>query len=254
MFLDTDSMGDAATESSGGGQVGSSGRRRMENVVEAQVIAGLVELLVLASVPAEEIAVISPFRSQVALIQQQLAAVAAARRAGGSEWVHAIEVSTIDKYQGKDKDVVLVSFVRCNDEKHVGELLTDWRRINVALTRAKQKLLLVGSESTLSGGGALFHVLAGVIQEQRWGYKLPRDAVDTLRQFAVRVAAPVEPDPEQGTTPARPPNVKVSMLQRSAGSTDIEALVPNVSSVPLRQRGARPPQMKPISRDIFGEM
>ncbi|KAG1700799.1 hypothetical protein DVH05_011686 [Phytophthora capsici] len=255
MFLDTDSMGEATAESSSIVQLGSSGRRRMENVVEAQVIAGLVELLVLGSVPPEEIAVISPFRSQVALIQQHLTATAAFRRAGGSEWVHSIEVSTIDKYQGKDKGVILVSFVRCNEEKHVGELLTDWRRINVALTRAKQKLLLVGSESTLSGGSALFHVLAGVIREQHWGFQLPCDAVETLRQFAVSVATPIEPDPEQGTTPVRSQanNVKVSVLQRSAGNGDIESLVPNVSSVRLLERGTRPP-LKPISRDIFGEM
>ncbi|GMF13938.1 unnamed protein product [Phytophthora lilii] len=262
MFLDTDTMGGGTTESSSTGQTGINGRRRMENVAEAQVIAGLVELLVLGSVPAEEIAVISPFRSQVSLIQQHLTTVAAFRRAGGSEWIHSIEVSTIDKYQGKDKNVIFVSFVRCNEEKHVGELLTDWRRINVALTRAKQKLLLVGSESTLSGGSALFHVLSGVIQEQRWGYKLPRDAVETLRQFAMSVAAPVEPDPEQGTTSrssSRQPaeNVKVSILQRSGANNngDIESLVPNVSSVPLRSRqGGRTSQMKPITRNIFGEM
>ncbi|KAE9194668.1 hypothetical protein PF002_g23532 [Phytophthora fragariae] len=259
MFLDTDTMGGSTAESSGTAQMGNNGRRLMENIVEAQVVAGMVELLVLGSMPAEEIAVISPFRSQVALIQQHLTAVAAFRRAGGSEWVHSVEVSTIDKYQGKDKGVILVSFVRCNEEKHVGELLTDWRRINVALTRAKQKLLLVGSQSTLSGGSALFHVLSDVVQEQQWGYKLPRDAVENLRKFAVSVAAPIEPDPEQGTMTGRrsADNVKVSVLQRSAASSsgDIESLVPNVSSVPLRPRqGGRPPQMKPISRDIFGEM
>ncbi|KAF4150181.1 AAA domain [Phytophthora infestans] len=261
-FLDTDSMGEATTESSSIAQVGAiSGRRRMENVVEAQVIAGLVELLVLGSVSPDEIAVISPFRSQVALIHQHLTAIGALRRAGGSDWIHSIEVSTIDKYQGKDKGVILVSFVRCNEEKHVGELLTDWRRINVALTRAKQKLILVGSESTLSGGGALFHVLLNVIKDQQWGFKLPSDAIATLRQLAASVAAPIEPDPEQGTTPGprvsrTTDNVKVSILQRSAsGNGDIESLVPNVTSVPLRPRhGARPSQIKPISRDIFGEM
>ncbi|KAG6969229.1 hypothetical protein JG688_00005397 [Phytophthora aleatoria] len=240
MFLDTDAMGEATAESSSTAQLGTSGRRRMENVVEAQVIAGLVELLVLGSVPPDEIAVISPFRSQVALIHHHLTAVAAFRRAGGSDWVHSIEVSTIDKYQGKDKGVILVSFVRCNEEKHVGELLTDWRRINVALTRAKQKLLLVGSEATLSGGSALFHVLSGVIKEQQWGFKLPRDAVETLRQFAVSVAAPVEPDPEQGTTPGprssrATDNVKVSILQRStaSGNGDIESLVPDLMRMVL---------------------
>ncbi|KAG6615752.1 DNA2-like helicase [Phytophthora cinnamomi] len=258
MFLDTDSMGEPTAESSSSVQTSSNGRRIMENIVEAQVVAGLVELLVLGSMPPDEIAVISPFRSQVALIQQHLTAVAAFRRAGGSEWVHSVEVSTIDKYQGKDKGVILVSFVRCNEEKHVGELLTDWRRINVALTRAKQKLLLVGSQSTLGGGSALFHVLSDVVQEQQWGYKLPRDAAEALRQLAVSVAAPIEPDPEQAAMAGRrsSDNVKVSVLQRSAASNgDIESLVPNVSSIPLRPRqGVRPPQMKPISRDIFGEM
>ncbi|KUF89640.1 Serine/threonine-protein phosphatase 2A regulatory subunit B'' subunit alpha [Phytophthora nicotianae] len=82
MFLDTDAMGEATSERSSTTQLGSSGRRRMENVVEAQVIAGFVELLVLGSVPPDEIAVISPFRSQVALIHQHLTAVAAFRRAG----------------------------------------------------------------------------------------------------------------------------------------------------------------------------
>ncbi|CAI5747058.1 unnamed protein product [Peronospora destructor] len=262
VFLDTDMMGGVIVESSEAAQMSNNGRRRMENVVEAQVIAGLVELLVLGSVPAKEIAIISPFRSQVALIRQHLTAVAAFRRAGESDWIHSIEVSTIDKYQGKDKDVILVSFVRCNEEKHVGELLTDWRRINVALTRAKQKLLLVGSESTLSGGSALFHALSDVTRQQHWGYKLPRDAVETLRRLAVSVAAPVEPDPEQGAMSGSrmrqtTENIKISILQRSASSSngDIEALVSDVSDIPLRpHQRARSPQLKPISRDIFGEM
>ncbi|CAI5701481.1 unnamed protein product [Peronospora effusa] len=261
VFLDTDTMG-VIVESSEAAQMSINGRRRMENVVEAQVIAGLVELLVLGSVPAEEIAVISPFRSQVAVIRQHLTAVAAFRRAGVSDWHHLVEVSTIDKYQGKDKDVILVSFVRCNEEKHVGELLTDWRRINVAVTRAKQKLLLVGSESTLSGGSALFHVLANITQQQEWGYKLPRDAVETLRHLAVSVAAPIEPDPEQGAMSGsrmRPTieTVKVSILQRSTSSSDgdIESLVSDVSAIPLRpHQRPRSPQWKPISRDIFGDM
>lgn len=53
----------------------------------------------------------------------------------------------MDKYQGRDKSVILLSFVRCKQgdlgEKK-GELLRDWRRLNVALTRAKHKLIMVG--------------------------------------------------------------------------------------------------------------
>ncbi|CAH0481972.1 unnamed protein product [Peronospora belbahrii] len=264
VFLNTDTMGGVTVESLGAALMGTNGRRRMENIVEAQLVAGLVELLVLGSVPAEEIAIISPFRSQVALIRQHLTGVAAFRRAGAFDWIHLIEVSTIDKYQGKDKDVILVSFVRCNEEKHVGELLTDWRRINVALTRAKQKLLLVGSKSTLSGGSALFHVLSSVTQQQDWEYKLLHNSVETLRQLAVHVATSVEPDPEQGAMSkshvrsTSEKNVSVSILQRSASSNngDIESLVPDVSNVPKMRPHQRPcpAQLKPVSRDIFGEI
>ena len=55
----------------------------------------------------------------------------------------------MDQAQGKDKSCVLVSFVRSNTEGKVGQLLKDWRRLNVLLTRAQRKLVLVGSASTL---------------------------------------------------------------------------------------------------------
>ena len=60
-----------------------------------------------------------------------------------------LEVSTVDRFQGRDKECIIVSLVRSNEEGKVGGLLKDWRRINVAFTRAKKKLILVGSEWTL---------------------------------------------------------------------------------------------------------
>lgn len=55
----------------------------------------------------------------------------------------------MDKYQGRDKSLILVSFVRSNEDGTLGELLKDWRRLNVAITRAKHKLILLGSVSSL---------------------------------------------------------------------------------------------------------
>ena len=55
------------------------------------------------------------------------------------------EISTVDKYQGRDMSAIILSTVRSNPEGMVGDLLRDWRRINVALTRAKQKLIVIGS-------------------------------------------------------------------------------------------------------------
>jgi DNA replication ATP-dependent helicase Dna2 len=60
------------------------------------------------------------------------------------------EVSLPCQYQGRDKECIIVSLVRANDKGLVGDLLTDWRRINVAITRAKHKLVFFGSASTLS--------------------------------------------------------------------------------------------------------
>jgi len=60
-----------------------------------------------------------------------------------------LEVLTVDKCQGRDKDVVLLSLVRSNEEQNAGNLLKDWRRLNVAITRAKKKLILIGSQKTL---------------------------------------------------------------------------------------------------------
>jgi len=76
-------------------------------------------------------------RAQVALLQRE----AKARGWGG------LEVLTVDRFQGRDKAAVVLSLVRCNG---AGRLLADWRRINVAVTRAQRKLLFVGSAATLA--------------------------------------------------------------------------------------------------------
>ena len=63
-----------------------------------------------------------------------------------------LEISTVDRYQGRDKPAIIVSFVRSNPKHKVGRLLEDFRRLNVALTRAKCKLIMIGSFSTLYKG------------------------------------------------------------------------------------------------------
>uniref|UniRef100_K3X802 DNA replication ATP-dependent helicase/nuclease n=1 Tax=Globisporangium ultimum (strain ATCC 200006 / CBS 805.95 / DAOM BR144) TaxID=431595 RepID=K3X802_GLOUD len=273
MFVDTDSL-DQASESATGpvDGVGKRGRKRMENVVEAQVIVALVELLLHGGVNAQEVAVISPFRSQVSLISRHLAE---ALTKTGFTQLSVVEVSTIDKYQGKDKDVMLVSFVRSNEENHVGELLMDWRRINVALTRAKQKLLLVGSLSTLGGGSPLFSVLSQAIKERQWQLRLAKDALTELDEYvqAVRNSSIAmkrsEPDPERDEDSLTQDGYsEVSVLHPSGDNEDIEGLVRSISSVNhiTRRPGATAlrvqqaplhashPQLKPITRDILGEM
>jgi ATP-dependent RNA/DNA helicase IGHMBP2 len=84
------------------------------------------------------IALISPYRQQVNCIE--------ALRI--SNLVIQPQVQTIDAFQGQERDVIMVSLVRCNDKGEIG-FLKDYRRMNVAMTRARRKLVIVGDSATL---------------------------------------------------------------------------------------------------------
>jgi len=88
------------------------------------------------------IAVISPYREQALYIQKQLADDATL-----SGW--NIAANTIDGFQGQEKDVIYISLVRSNPKGEIG-FLQDYRRMNVAMTRAKKLLVVVGDSATIS--------------------------------------------------------------------------------------------------------
>ncbi|XP_028298854.1 DNA replication ATP-dependent helicase/nuclease DNA2 isoform X2 [Gouania willdenowi] len=112
----------------------------ISNYTEAALIQTLLSLLIKAGCKPSDIGVIAPYRQQLKCLSALLQASV----------FTGVEVNTVDKYQGRDKSVIVFSFVRSTAETgHLGELLKDWRRLNVAVTRAKHKLLMVGSASTL---------------------------------------------------------------------------------------------------------
>lgn len=90
------------------------------------------------------IAVISPYREQVRLLKEQLLNSPALK-----PYDNYISVNTIDSFQGQERDMVLISLTRSNDTGSIG-FLSDTRRMNVAMTRAKQKLVIIGDSSTLA--------------------------------------------------------------------------------------------------------
>jgi len=83
-----------------------------------------------------------------------------------------VEVLTIDKCQGRDKPALLLSLVKSNAENQSGRLLADWRRVNVAVTRAQRKLVMVGSIQTLAKI-PLFEELLELMKERKWLSQLP---------------------------------------------------------------------------------
>jgi ATP-dependent RNA/DNA helicase IGHMBP2 len=90
------------------------------------------------------IAVISPYRHQVEILKDLLNSYA--NLAARSEY---IAVNTIDSFQGQERDVVYISLTRSNAENAIG-FLSEIRRMNVAMTRARKKLVMVGDSATLS--------------------------------------------------------------------------------------------------------
>ena len=90
------------------------------------------------------IAVISPYRHQVEVLKESILSFA-----GLQEVKHSIAVNTIDSFQGQERDAVFISLTRSNAESTIG-FLSDIRRMNVAMTRARKKLVIVGDSATLS--------------------------------------------------------------------------------------------------------
>jgi superfamily I DNA and/or RNA helicase len=100
-------------------------------------------------------AIISPYRAQVEYMTEQC------------QSFKNIRVDTIDSFQGQEADVVYLSLVRSNDRQEVG-FLKDYRRMNVALTRAKRGLFIVGDTATLAHDGFFGELLTTI--ENQGGY------------------------------------------------------------------------------------
>ncbi|XP_037352264.1 DNA replication ATP-dependent helicase/nuclease DNA2 isoform X2 [Talpa occidentalis] len=112
----------------------------VSNLTEAKLIVFLTSIFIKAGCNPSDIGIIAPYRQQLKIISDLLP----------HSSTGMIEVNTVDKYQGRDKSIILVSFVRSNKDETIGELLKDWRRLNVAITRAKHKLILLGCVPTLN--------------------------------------------------------------------------------------------------------
>ena len=91
-----------------------------------------------------DVGVISPYRAQVQYLRRLLK-----KREFFKPYRSLISVNTVDGFQGQERDIILISLVRANDEGQIG-FLRDLRRMNVAITRARMKLIILGDASTMT--------------------------------------------------------------------------------------------------------
>lgn len=91
-----------------------------------------------------DVGIISPYRAQVQLLRKELR-----KRELFRPYRHLLTVNTVDGFQGQERDIILISLVRSNDGGDIG-FLRDLRRMNVAITRARMKLIILGSSETMT--------------------------------------------------------------------------------------------------------
>ena len=102
------------------------------NNLEAETSASIAGDYINAGIDEDDIGIISPYADQVKIIQEMT----------------PVEVKTVDGFQGREKEIIIISTVRSNDDGNIG-FLKDLRRLNVAITRAKRKLIIIGNTDTL---------------------------------------------------------------------------------------------------------
>jgi DNA replication ATP-dependent helicase Dna2 len=153
----------------------------VQNVTEGVLVQQFTECLLRSGIHAEQIGVVTLYRQQIKLLSHLLSSQP------------DVEILTADRSQGRDKDCIIMSMVRSNEEGTVcflsllfglcadkrrvktGDLVKDWRRMNVAFTRARSKLVIFGSRSTLART-SLLESFFQLMEGEGWIVRLPRDA------------------------------------------------------------------------------
>lgn len=102
------------------------------NKLECEIALDIINISLDNGINPKDIGVISPYKNQVRLINKKT----------------NVDVKSVDGFQGGEKDIIIISLVRSNDNRDIG-FLKDLRRLNVSLTRAKKKLIVIGNRETL---------------------------------------------------------------------------------------------------------
>lgn len=137
------------------------------NPLQAERTAREVRRLLSRGISPSDIGVISPYYAQVRLLRELLP-------------IDGLEIDTVDGFQGREKEAIVVDLVRSNERGHIG-FLSDTRRMNVALTRARRFLLVIGDSATV-GGQAYYEAFLESIEEHGAWVSAWADQADELTE------------------------------------------------------------------------
>lgn len=177
------------------------GAHSVGNPGEAEVVVAHVEKLLKLGMGPSNICVIAPYHAQVTLLRTRLPP--------------DVDCKTVDGYQGGERDAVVLSLTRSNPNKVVG-FLADERRLNVAVTRARRHVCIVGDSETVRASPFIAELLDHVARVGDYV-----SAADYLPADAAVVAAP--PPPVSPAVPPRPPAappVEVPPAEAPAAAVD----------------------------------
>ncbi|KAL5511792.1 DNA2 [Sanghuangporus vaninii] len=191
----------------------------IQNEKEATLVQQLTLALLRGGVREDQIGIISLYRQQIKLLSNLL------------QEHKGIEILTADRSQGRDKDCIIISLVRANKDNQIGDLLKDWRRINVAFTRAQSKLVIFGSRRTLKASPLLSDFFE-FMEERGWVLTLSAGA-DTIHSEA-----------EAEVAGSKSPSTKMPHSQEKQGHPK-KAKQASIAAGVLRSR--------PILRDVLND-
>jgi hypothetical protein len=234
IFISTSKLGSIAYDSRAGDLP--------QNMFEARLALRLTRALLQAGLPGKELALISPYRQQNKVLSAGLAAMQ-----GDTEEKQKadVEILTADRAQGRDYDAVLVSLVRSNDEGQVGHLLTDRRRINVAFTRARSKLVLFGCARTLKASDVMKEMIE-LMESRGWVHELDEEE---LRLHASMDGETPKAALEEVKVGAKM-EMKTEIKLDAKPETHVEVKVEEVDQVAIKQEVGMEVKLEPTDADV----
>ena len=150
-----------------------SDKNNITNESEVTLTYDCVQGLLHSGLNTQNIGVMTLYRGQIRLLNKKLE----------SEIKSGLEVLTADQFQGRDKECIIISLVRSNEDMNGGALLREIRRVNVAMTRAKAKLIIIGSKKTI---GAIVELkkFIELLDSKNWIYELPTGCLTAYKFIA----------------------------------------------------------------------